>query len=101
VSDIAAFIEARLIEDEAAANPTCCGCFDANHVPPCTPRPWLARPRREVEAKRAILRRYEVQAAKTGDNAMEEDRAWALWPVIAHIAAVWADHEDYDESWRP
>lgn len=60
-----------------------------------------ARTLREIEAKRAILGRCVQQAAKEHDNAMEEDRTWVLWPVLFDLAAVWSDHPDYREEWKP
>ena len=60
-----------------------------------------ARTLREIEAKRAILGRCVQQAAKEHDNAMEEDRTWVLWPVLFDLAAVYSDHPDYRQEWKP
>jgi len=63
-------------------------CADGHVLEPASVRVVYdpARALREVAAKRAILDLYEKQAAKAGDNAMEEDRAWTLWPVIQLLA---------------
>ena len=45
-----------------------------------------ARTLRKVTAYREILALYEEQAAKAGENALQQDLAWALWPVIEHLA---------------
>jgi hypothetical protein len=45
---------------------------------------------REVEAKRAIV---------AGPDAWVTER-FQSW-VLGHLAAVYADHPDYDEAWRP
>ena len=47
------------------------------------PRDTIAR----CEAELAILDLYEKQAAKTSESALQEDRAWALEPVIALLAS--------------
>lgn len=66
---------------------------------------WLiyapARVLREVEAKRLIIERYEQQAAKASENAMEEDRVWTLEPILLDLALPYADHPDYRGEWRP
>jgi Family of unknown function (DUF6221) len=60
-----------------------------------------ARKLRDVEAKRKILALYKDQAARAGENAMEEDRAWTLAPVIAMLAAADSGHPDYNPAWAP
>lgn len=73
------------------------GSYAADHIARHDP----ARVLRDIEAKRAIVHRYEEQLAKASENAMEEDRAWILWPVIAHIAAIDRNHPDFDPDWCP
>jgi hypothetical protein len=51
----------------------------------------------DLEAKLAILGLYEEQTAKAGKNAMEEDRAWVLAPVVALLASGYRHREGYPE----
>ena len=60
-----------------------------------------ARVLREVEAKRRTVGRYERLAAEMYTSAMDEDRAWTLLPALIDLASVYDGHPDYDESWRP
>jgi len=74
---------------------------DDQEIAPFIARHDPARALREVEAKRALVRRCEQQAKREFDNAMEEDRTWVLWPVLFELAAIWSDHPDYDQAWKP
>jgi Family of unknown function (DUF6221) len=74
VSDLVAFLRARLDEDEAVAQPW-------------APPRWL----REVEAKRAIIAEYE---APFGSHLR-----LGLYFAIVQLAAIWHDHPDYDPAW--
>jgi Family of unknown function (DUF6221) len=56
---------------------------------------------RDVESKRRIIERYERQAAKASESAMEEDRAWTLEPVLWDLALSDANHRDYQQEWKP
>jgi hypothetical protein len=73
-----------------------------------------ARVLREVEAKRAILKRhhpsdeYESQLctacqwdADCDAPRHDLDDEDAPCPDLRHLAAVYSDHPDYDERWRP
>lgn len=91
--DVAAFLAARLDEAEP---PEICGCLDVNHWPPCVPQPWAERKRREIAADRALLRAYEASVRSVGEGLSRTLRELVLWR-----AAVWADHADYDGTWRP
>ena len=53
------------------------------------------------EANLAILDRYERQEAKAGENAMQEDRAWVLWPVLALLGYGYRFRPGYQEEWKP
>lgn len=77
---------------EDVVNPTA----DADHIARYDP----ARVLREVEAKRRILADYERYAT-------ERRRAMGGWydegasPILAVLAAVYADHPDYRPEWAP
>ena len=95
---IAAFIAARLDEDEAAAE---------------TWREHDLRPLREVAAGRALLDLYDRAARYRGQvfaqqpprSVSDEMRAvtqmMALEQVLKLRAAVYSDHPDYDPDWKP
>jgi hypothetical protein len=99
VTDPAAFLRARLDEDERLATlarpefftPECLAVFasagDAAHVIRHDP----ARVLREVAAKRAIL---ELHAQGT-------DWDGEPWPcsTIRALIAIWRDHPDFDPAW--
>jgi Family of unknown function (DUF6221) len=74
--------------------------FIARHDP--------ARVLREVEAKRAILKAYEwVAAHKADGGGIERDynfrsgQVISLETAIRFLAAVWSDHPDYRQEWKP
>lgn len=88
--DLIAFVSARLDEDEATAR----------HEPERLPR--------EVAAKRAILtmdtdlwRIYRTYEAAGEPGTMSLGRAQAADRAVRYLAAVWNDHPDYREAWRP
>ncbi len=95
--DLAAFVAARLDEDEAAArdwqpDPQ----YDEPgemgvrwyKVPTYTP----ARVLREVELHRDVLSHYRTVADWGPGN----------WPMTLRLlAAIWSDHPDYDTRWAP
>ena len=99
---LAEFIAARLDEDEAAAKadsiyfgpyPQSVGEFEG----------WLViqeeRVLREVAAKRAILALAAVEVAY--GREVDYDVRDALDVVLRHLAAVWSDHPDYRQEWKP
>jgi len=47
------------------------------------------------EAELAILDLYKQQAAKASENAIQEDRAWTLWPVLALLASGYKHRPGY------
>ena len=55
----------------------------------------------DCEAKLAILGRYARQAAKYGENCMEEDRIWVLEPVVRLLASGYRHREGFKEEWLP
>src|SRR5258708_1139299 len=128
MSDLAAFLTARLDEDEGAAKAAMNvygadwnaqtgseylparphGKGDQDRPVADTPRAYpadhIARhdPARvlgAVAAKRAILKAWE------GDGPMdfsEPPQFWAALDIaVRALAAVWSDHPDYDPAWRP
>jgi len=79
--------------------PTAVGAHIIRHDP--------ARVLREVEAKRAVLAQYESAREQVRHPVSAENRAAArvaqgeLEDVLRLLAAVYADHPDYREEWRP
>jgi hypothetical protein len=109
MTDLIAFITARLDEDEAAANAAAPGPWsrsgpyvgaepgiivqarfseDAAHIARHDP----ARVLREVEVGRWMLSETErwMAAAPTFRDGM-----------LRRIATAWSDHQDYRQEWRP
>ncbi len=111
---LAAFLRARLDEDEAAANeihrPRDCGSVDRDGE--FDPDPiWCschypARLLREAGAGRRILARYEDCLARMEDDdypagvARDQAREYEDF-VLPNLAAAWSDHPDYDPDWEP
>lgn len=86
MSDVIAFLNARIDDDEERANAY-------NNLTGTT----TVRILREVTAKRGVIR--EMEAARTN---LEERGinvpffiTWTLW----HLAAVYSDHPDYQKEW--
>jgi hypothetical protein len=108
--DLAAFVAARLDEDETEAKATADadaefwadvrgdGTHFARHDP--------ARVLRDVAAKRAIL--AEVVPAIEGMDMQiicewgsSQDEPDAHLPLLKIMAAVYSDHMDYRPEWKP
>ena len=117
MSDVVAFLRARLDEDEASARPligmpgalTAFGVV-AQFIASTSPERVL----REVEAKRSILGDYEeatqsphdlppgVHDGRDPDERIRDEMIlFALEDVVCALAAVYRDHPDYDEAWTP
>jgi hypothetical protein len=63
-----------------------------------------ARVLAEVAAKRAILAAYDSAAndwTEFHESSEEHARRWALKTALEYLTLPYADHPDYDESWRP
>ncbi len=107
MSDIAAFIAARLGEDEAVikvmdspdAARDVVGLWSSNLGQETYVTRYLAqfdpaRALRGVEADRRLIAAYEA--------AREGGIVWDVLGFAAGIrAAIWADHPDYDPAWKP
>jgi len=111
---LAAFLKARISEDEAVAREAA-GLAEhwiaeepaigvvlvdgepliEGHITGLTAhiaRHDPARAFREVAFKRAILGQYQTAAGWSSDN----------WPLpLRLLAAVWSDHPDYRPEWKP
>ena len=128
--NLAAFLNARLDEDERDARELL-SANAASRARGFASTLWdeederAQRLLREVEAKRAILRQHHrltphpeygfTYAAAgnfcgycgPGDNWQAEQEPdhypGAMWPCqhVRLIAAVWSDHPDYREEWKP
>ena len=115
MSDLVAFLIARLDEDEAAANEVHlarkCGCIDHDGEFSADPVycscEGPARVLREVEAKRTILTRYSLLLAEQEDQDAGLDgvgglgvhgAVTALRPCVIALASVYSDHPDYPEA---
>jgi len=114
MSDLETFIRARLGEDallaEADWSPVTItaevevGTDGRSGEPVMAPvftRAWTPeRMLREVEAKRAILGKYEraltAQGFSPAADAYVSDMEW----TARILAAVYRDHPDYDETWK-
>lgn len=63
-----------------------------------------ARVLAQVAALRAVVALHweESRAAPFCTLCAEGALVWG-WPctTMRHIAAIWADHADYDQEWRP
>ena len=102
-SRLAAFLNARLDEDEMAAlawlpfgNP---GAAQREHIARHDP----ARVLREVEAGRAIVRRCAgvMDEMDVYPNGLVSPRALLARQVLMWLGVTWADYPDYDGEWKP
>jgi hypothetical protein len=102
VPDLAEFLLARIAEDEATvttalADPT---RWDAGDW---IDRAWSpVRVLAECEAKREIVRAYQLRAEQGSGRGGEVIgyHATGVAVAIRHLAAVYADHPDYRDEWR-
>jgi hypothetical protein len=114
LSDLAAFLNARLDEDEAAARAATAGLWPApigsdavaDHIARHDPRRVL----REIAFERGIVEFYvePPNGIRTGNveplGGAEGGSVPGLLTVIEalalDLAAVWSDHPDYDPAWK-
>jgi len=117
VIDLVAFLKARLDEDEAAANAAWGVEWDWRYIArPFGERPSIAhtvhiarhdpaRVLREVEARRGIIREHEIRDGRCRVcTAIHDGRATrfrAPCPTLLFLAAVFSDHPDYRQEWKP
>ena len=106
---LADFLLARIAEDEADARYLMVG------LPPATGGPYSvdhpARVLAECEAKRRIVELHGVDdptgrlypGAPLACRVCDHDGSDRVYPcdTLRTLAAVYADHPDYGESWRP
>ena len=111
---ITEFLEARIAEDEALANAVDLLSSEmekisTHYLPEFSDFQLRWQPtavRAECAAKRAIIREHEdfveaivrLSAALPGDLNQEPDAPWRT-STLRHLAAVYADHADFDERW--
>ena len=96
MDDLAAFCAARLDEDEGRAK----GWAE----PGGAHWPWLeTRVLREVAAGRAILAEYGriAESARRYPNAANAAALIAMQTAVRHLVAVYSDHPDYRQEWKP
>lgn len=105
--DAADFLLARVAEDEEVAL-----SWPADPGPPPAPHTfWVdpqghvlyqprARVLAECEAKRLIVGWFQKLATMTDRDSLEI-RHNELLHVLGALALPYADHPDFDESWRP
>lgn len=124
VADLAAFISARLSEDEAMArrnigaglNDTATRgllpgypdyrTYDGPDIAAADDYITHFRPLRvlrEVAAKRAIVARYGEPLAGLGlgEQLQLSQEKQGLYFAVRALAAVWSDHPDYRAEWAP
>lgn len=76
------------------------GAADAAHIVAYAPN----RISREIQAKRTLLDLHESCYAECGEQEpIHGSLVRATWPcpTIRTLAAIWADHPDYQEGWAP
>ena len=102
---LAAFLKARLDEDEKWALELAARGDDAGN-----------RPRREVEAKRAIVAEHPIRPVRNGTCQVctdvegtsylsylgdQHEMAPPPCPTLRALAAIYSDHPDYRSEWKP
>lgn len=92
MDDLTAFISARLDEDEAIART---GHYAGLVVITASGYSYTLTLRmlREIAAKRAIVALYDKADGYAASVTAEQ--------AVAHLAAVWNDHPDYQQQWAP
>jgi len=91
------FLAARLDEDEAAARANAPVRYVGTNSTDLVRAEPEGRVLREVQAKRAIA----AAAASEWPTWCEVGAGCGIGTAAQHLAAVYADHPDYNEKWRP
>ena len=111
--DLTEFLCARLDEVEAAANAVAGAALDAHWTPESiaedertrVARYGPARVLREVEAKRRIVEDYRIAASAVMRTENASDSMYAgrdaFRSACVTLAAVYSDHPDYRQEWKP
>jgi hypothetical protein len=107
---LAAFLTARLDETQQLAE----AYLQRRHAEGIDRETWAYKLLlREVEAGRAILALHRPElwnadddpadihcAECTADEDLYKAQIWPC-PTVRHLVAVYSDHPDYDEAWKP
>jgi hypothetical protein len=109
MSDLVEFLRARLDEDEDIARRAAFGWGSTWTTENDVLNEWSAHLARndparvlaDIAAKRAIVGHVEAMD-HGGARAHEQFRQWEVSgeEILCHLAAVYADHPDYDPAWR-
>jgi hypothetical protein len=93
------FLLARITEDEAYAR----YCDEGTVEGITYPIGGLTQILAECEAKRRIVEDFEDYASeyRKAPSDFAAGRRHAALLAATRIAAIYADHEDYDEEWKP
>jgi hypothetical protein len=93
------FLLARIAEDERDADDMWAEDY------PSDPEPgtWWKWVRAECEAKRRIVEDFEIlhRDYQVTHDPTTEARRFQARIAVARLATIYADHPDFDESWRP
>lgn len=101
MTDVLAFITARLDEDEAI---TATADDYIEHFNPTRLAADIAAKRRILEdyllvtADAAIVRRVQGDTIEVASLDLVSK---ALWPGVCYLASTWSDHPDYQPEWTP
>jgi hypothetical protein len=114
MSDLVAFLKARLDEDEQTARAGDDACWHIDYCddegPGYHERFDPARMLREIEADRKLIERYDACVKKYNEYegtipCGNDDLSESIWEYEEYVlplrAARFADHPDYREEWRP
>src|SRR5258707_5475473 len=116
--DLAKFLEARIADDEALGRRDLDSTLTLRYSDADSNAQWLMlefdaeRVLREVDAKRKIVAEHAMDPGMfppscvrcCDTNTAQYPQRWdaLMWPcpTVRALAAVWSDHEDYDQIGR-
>ena len=116
MSDVAAFLRARLDEDEerarkllVTAQRASLTLEDPKYLGRSQPGwyAWpdveavLARALADVDAKRRVVEHTEACRADRRRGDVHEVRYLEMWWTCVQLAKAYADHPDHPEEWKP